>query len=778
MDTTSPAPASMPSPSPAKTAQTYAPASGERCQARLSRWLPAAFVAVLTTATLLRYGVPAIDIALFTAYLTLGLALPGVLIIRATYPGDRTLAEEIALGTALGYALEIFTYIPARALGLPLLVLAWPVATYTLFLTVPRLRGHWKGRPHRAAPVRWSWALALTIACLTVWSALSHFRTHALTWPEAGTSFPDMPFHLALIGEARHHLPLTVPMVDGEPLFYHWFVYAHFASASWITGIDPLVLLLRLGMLPMLAAFVVLTGATGRRVTGSWAGGLLTVAATICAAFPSLYLGTNGPFSWGGVPDLAWTSPTQTFGALLFAPIALLFLDILEKRRRDGGRWLLLAIFLSAVMGAKATYLPLLGAGLSAVVVVEAIRRRRPPWSAAGMLAMTAGCFLFAQFVLFGGAKQGLGVDPFSFMRTIWRELTGLGDGAEPPPATVAGITLVCLLCWVVAWCGALGLLSRPRLLVRPGTILMLGIGAAGFGGTLLLGHPSRSQLFFLWGAYPYLACVTVHGTLVLLRRARISPRTAMCWAGAGAVAAYLIPLLCGVRVPLGPGLPDTLLYRPYLALLVVGLLLVAVLIPARGALRAWALVTVMLAGIGLPADLHARVLSVADRIAGGAAGNAAATVTEPREIPQGALEAGRWLRARSDPGDLIATNAHCRWGYESPCDSGQAWVAALSERHVLVEGWLYTATNLSRWHEGLLPERLPFWDEERIRSNDAAFGEPSAAAVRYLRERYGVRWLFVDERRTGPASGIGDFAELRFRSGDCAVYRIPDGSA
>ncbi|MEU8385804.1 hypothetical protein [Streptosporangium sp. NPDC048865] len=49
---------------------------------------------------------------------------------------------------------------------------------------------------------------------------------------------------------------------------------------------------------------------------------------------------------------------------------------------------------------------------------------------------------------------------------------------------------------------------------------------------------------------------------------------------------------------------------------------------------------------------------------------------------------------------------------------------------------------------------------------------------MRLLRERYGVRWLFADERLTGPGSGIGGFAELRFRSGDCAVYRIPDGSA
>ncbi|MFC7649840.1 hypothetical protein ACFQX6_63025 [Streptosporangium lutulentum] len=34
----------------------------------------------------------------------------------------------------------------------PLLVLAWPLATYALFLAVPRLRKHWTGRPHPRPP--------------------------------------------------------------------------------------------------------------------------------------------------------------------------------------------------------------------------------------------------------------------------------------------------------------------------------------------------------------------------------------------------------------------------------------------------------------------------------------------------------------------------------------------------------------------------------------------------------------------------------------------------
>ncbi|MFB9682513.1 hypothetical protein, partial [Streptosporangium vulgare] len=278
MDTTSPAAAPVPSPSPAEIAQ--APESARRRPSRpgtsrLRRALPAICAAALTCAALLLYGVSATDLARFTAYLTLCLTLPGTLIIRATYRGERTPAEEIALGTALGYALEILTYLPARAMGLPLLVLAWPTTVYTLFLAVPRLRRHFNPHPHprtrprTPAPAWWSWALALTCAYLTLLSIARFFRGHALSWPALGTASVDMPFHLALIGELKHHLPPTVPMVNGEPLLYHWFVYTHFAAASHITGIEPLVLLFRLGMLPMMFALIVLLAMIARRLTGS-----------------------------------------------------------------------------------------------------------------------------------------------------------------------------------------------------------------------------------------------------------------------------------------------------------------------------------------------------------------------------------------------------------------------------------------------------------------------------------------------------------------------------
>ncbi|MBE3013297.1 hypothetical protein IL992_29550 [Microbispora sp. NEAU-D428] len=716
------------------------------------------------------YGVSASDLSAFATYLAVGLTLPGMLLIRCLYRGRRTLVEEIALGLALGYAIEVPAYIAARAAGLPLLVLAFPVGTYTLFLVVPRLRGHWKGGPRRASPLWWSWSIALVIVYLVVWSAATFFRANALTWPALALSHVDTPFHLSLIGELKHHLPPTVPAVAGEPLLYHWFVHAELAATSWVTGVEPVVLLLRLAMLPMLAALVVLVGVIALRVLESRPAALTAVLAALFMAAPSLHLGSNGVFTWGGIQDAAWISPSQTFGGVLFAPAVLLLIDILEDTDALGarrlGRWLLLAVFLVAVMGAKATYLPLLATGIAAVAGVEAMRRRRPPRPALIALGMTVTCLLFAQAVLFRGARQGLDFSPSSVSLHLWKEFTGRSDG--PPPAAVIGLSFLFLACWLFTWSGVLGLLGRPRLLMRPAIVVMTGMGTAGLGAALLLGNIHLNQLYFLRATYPYMAVVTVYGLVTAVRGSRASPLTVAGAAGLGVAAAYLIPLCCGVEIPLAPGRPPALVYLPYIALAAVLLPAGIVLIVRRGR-AGWALTLSMVAAIGLPAEAHARILAIVQGIAGARTEALAGPVTEP-SVPRGALAAARWLRGHSNPDDLVATNDHVRWADPNSCDSRHSWVSALTERRVLVEGWAYTAKNWDRLRPGQGPECTRFWDIARLRSNDAAFLTPSPESIRRLWTDYGVRWLFSDERHAGQ---MARYATVRFRSGDTAVYQI-----
>lgn len=753
----------------------------------MPRWLPAAALAALTAVVLSRFGVSARDIAVFAAYVALCLVVPGTLLVRALHRGERTLTEELSLGLAAGYAVEVLAYVAARWAGTPLMVLAWPAATYAAFAAVPRLRRHWRRPASLIRQPRWcSWGLALILAYAVAWSAVSVFRRQVLTWPGLGGSNIDMPYHLALIGELKHHMPPNTPNVAGEPLLYHWFAYAHMAAASWVTGVEPLVLLYRLAMLPVIAGLVVLVAMTGRRVTGSAAAGLAAALGVVFAGTPNLYEGdTFLALTWKGF--LAWTSPTQTFGAFLFAPVVVLLLDLLARPRagRDGregrGRWVLLGLLLIAVMGGKAPYLPLLAGALAALAVVQTVRHRRPPGVALTALAMTAACLGYAQLVLFGQARQGMAPVPLSLAQRTWAALTSQDLDARPPTGTLLAVTLLLVLSWGVVWCGALGLLVRPgtaggvRPLTRPPVLLMLGLGAVAFPAVLLIGHPHLSQLYFLQESVPYLTIAAVYGLLVLIRRSGPSWRAVAGAAAAGVAAAYLVRRLCAVVVPLPQGRPEGLLYLPYAVLAAaVGLAAVAAVPLGRPRrLRAWTLLLVAVTAAGAPAAWATRFLSFADGTGRGAAAAPAAPTNLPG--PRGLFEAGRWLRDHSAPGDLVATNAHCLWVAENPCDSRHFWVSALSERRVLVEGWVYTARIMSQWHPGVRVETLPFWDRARLRLNDAAFAAPTADVIRRLRDRYGVRWLFADERLTGSRPRLGDYAELRFRSGDYAVYHVPD---
>ncbi|WP_182874549.1 hypothetical protein [Microbispora sp. H10670] len=723
---------------------------------RLGRWLPAVTATAFAGGAAVLHGVSVRDLLVFAAYLAACVALPGTLLVRALYRGRRSLAEEIALGVALGYVAEVVVYAAARAAGAPLLVLAWPAATYAAVAASARLRRRVSRAPRTRAPLWWSWALSLAVMVLVAWSAVTFYRQAALTWPLMAAANVDLPYHLALIGELKHHMPPTVPVVAGEPLLYHWFVYAHLAAASWVTGIEPVVLLFRLGMLPVLAALVVLLTMIARRVAGSRAGALAAVAGTFFVAAPSLYLGAStGVFTWR---VLSWTSPSQTFGALLFAPVVLLVIELLE-RRGDAGRWVLLGAFLVGVMGAKATQLPLLAAGLTAVGAVEAARRRRLPRALLGAAAMTGACLLYAQFVLFGGARNGMVVDPLSLMRFTWGELTGRpGSGAAP-----LGGALLYALCWTVVWFGAAGLVGRSRAPMGPGPLLLTGMGAAGLGAVVVFGHCQMSQIYFLAGVIPYLAIVAVRGLSEVRARARLSKTAVTLAVGTGVLVEVLLRVVSGVVVPLEPGLPEVLLFRPYAAL-AVAVASAALVLLVRGWARArvWAFVVFMVSAVGLPGAWIARAVPY-----GGGGGAAAHRSGAPAEaVPAGTVAAARWLRAHSDPGDLVATNAHCRWGYRNPCDNRHLWLAALAERRVLVEGWTYTSSNMARWHPGLPVQNIPFWDRERLRDNDAAFLAPSPAASRRLRDRYGVRWL-VFERLGGIPGGAP-----AYRAGDYTIYR------
>ena len=237
---------------------------------RSSGWVPAAILGLATIAVLAAYGTPILEMAIFGVYIVVGIALPGMLWVRRLRGRAAHLSEDIALGLAVGYCLEIAAYVIARAVGVPLLFLLWPALTLLAFVALPSLRQYWRGSGERA-PAWWSWSPALLLGYVLVYSAGTFFAQHHLSGTD--TPYVDMPYHLALIGELRHHVPPSIPYVSGVPLAYHWFYYAEAAATSWATGIEPATLLYRLSGLPFFAAFAVLTAQAARRLTGGWWAG-------------------------------------------------------------------------------------------------------------------------------------------------------------------------------------------------------------------------------------------------------------------------------------------------------------------------------------------------------------------------------------------------------------------------------------------------------------------------------------------------------------------------
>jgi len=91
----------------------------------------------------------------------------------------------------------------------------------------------------------------------------------------------------------------------------------------------------------------------------------------------------------------------------------------------------------------------------------------------------------------------------------------------------------------------------------------------------------------------------------------------------------------------------------------------------------------------------------------------------------------------------------------------------------VLVEGWAYSNHALRIYAAtGVNPSLIPFWDRELLAANDAAFTQPSAAVIERLR-RYGVRWLYADNRAGKVSPNLMQYVRLRQATLDATIYEI-----
>ncbi len=758
-----------------ETPPTGPVAAGTR--GRVAAFAPGVTAVLVVAAILLASGVPAIDLLRYAGYALWGVLLPGTLVYRALRGTRHSLLDDLVWGAALGLALEVAAYVTFSATGLRGLLWCWPVLVVAPFLAVGRLRRHWRPTGGAPVPLAWAWAVAAGTVWLAVYIAAVFVSLEPIDPKADHYYFVDLNYLLSLAGEAKHHFPPHAPQVAGEPLLYHWFSAAHMASASLVSGVALPAVFYGLAVPALAVVLVPMLALAGWRVTGRpWVG---VVAVGLTFVVGELAVGTF--FFLGDITKyIIWSSPSQTYSYLSTIPLLVLIADAVRDRRpvRSGGwgRWALMALFALQASGSKASGIPVLLAGLAVASLVDLVRRRRIAAPVLLSAAVLTTAYLIATAVLFRFESHGLRISPGATVELL------LGNPALRP-------TWKNVVIWLAA-VGAFALFMLVRLAGiwfaarygRPwGTIewFLLGTLVAGVGAALVIRHPSWSQMFFLRSAWPAGAILSALGAVLLVERHRVPPR----WVALGVGAAATVALAVGAAVevlepwPGGP-LPGQAMAPIY------GVVAILLAVAAVGAVgwhlaRRWigapagagavaALALVLVAGLPiLPHDMYA-----SQRFGPAGSNPSAASRVGPTET---ALAA--WVRANVGVDEVIATNEHCLGPNEPGCLKLQFWFSAYTERRVLVGGWGYVPRAIvDSARTGVAFGRTEFWDQRLLADNDAVFTAPTAENTRLLRERYGVRWLYVN-RRSGPEPpALADYADLRFTIGDYAIYELRPG--
>lgn len=732
--------------------------------AALAIWLMAGHASGDSIVALLRFWV-------------FGLTLPGFILWRLASPFRHNLIEDVAAGSLVGVSILLLVYMAVAPLGLQQWAWLWAVPVLVVAVSVPSWRRRVTSKVERPVHPLTAWLIVLACA-LPLYGTGRYRNLVPAPYTDARSNSPDMAFHQALSASAKYDFPLQAPYVSGEQMDYHYFWHQFIAATSWATGVNLTDLVYTIGWVPLLIAGTALVFALTDRLAPSsrWAGPLAIAVASVggtVSAYPQASLLSEGLMNY------VWGSPTQNLGGALIVLLAIIGIDLLRGRSAPSA-WVMFVVIATAASGSKATVLPLVICGLALVVFVRLCYGRLA--RAAVLIAVVlGGLFAASIVVVFGMHSSGLAVKP-------WVTFAKIGIYpliAEPLPSGqldhsamwISGIT-ACLGLIL----GSAGLLvltgTAARWFRDPGMIFLVGISIAGFSAMVLTDQPGTSQLYFHRTAVPVIAAFAAAGVWMLVfwfadKRSELVVLASVLGGVGATAAARAIVDPKPFRQADGSltGLIGPWVWTIGLLLLVAGVVTALWKFGhRRGRPSRIALASFVLAGMG--AGLFLPVQAMAEY---------KPVVLAPQTDKQllgpttSQAEAAIWLRDHAAPGELIATNAHCAMKNTIGCDARHFWISALSERHVLIEGWAYTNTlNDLVAGTGMGPNSLPFWDQPRLQDNDIVFVAPTRDNLRVLREKYGVRWLYADPTQTIVSSALNSLATLRFEASDALVYELP----
>jgi hypothetical protein len=735
------------------------------------RWAPFVFTVLFMAAVLLQAQTAPLDLLRYAAYVVLAVVLPGTLVYRSLRRHPFTLVEDVAMGAAVGLALELAAWALFSVLGIRGWVFLWPVLVLIPYAVVPALRRHWVVRGYRAVPLGWSWTIAGVICFFTVYLAVVFLDRNPILPTSDGTlQYLDLPYQLSLAGEATHRFPVDLPQAAGEPLYYHWFAYVHMAMTAMVGHIDLPVVALRLAI-PALCAFtVLLTGVVGWRVSRRPLAG--AVAAILFFAVGEFNFTDPFQFLFGSqVTFVIWHGMSMIYSWALLVAVIAPMAEIVRRGMShvDGvpamgrGAYGVAAILLVASSGAKASSLPVVLGAIAFTFVALLIADRRVPWSTVWFGLLAVGAQVFAVAVIFRFQTYGVSIGPLQGLKPYWADAHGAAV-----PLVVLGVFAAFLLNMQLRTFGIAPLLWKRRLRLEPEQWLLLGGGLAGPAIYLVFSQPSSGNQYFTRSGFAFAVILSAWGFAEVYERARLS-RAGALWLGG--FAALFAVLTIWAQLEFAQPQPAGDAFTPLVSLLTWAGVLAVIGVVGALAWRLWGASFPGLRGRGAVVLLTAILVAgapglIMDEVKSARYPNGGAYAPVP--LPKSRVDAARYVLQHSAPTDVVATNVHCLQMYGDICDPRSFWLSAYSERSVLVEGWGFAP------RQSLGDPFAPFWDQAKLKLNDEAFSAPSASLLSQLRDRYDVHWLVVDRQVAPESPQLAAYASKVYDNGRVAVYHLP----
>lgn len=742
---------------------------------------PASLVLVVALAIWVVGGVSAGDIALFLVYEAVFVALPGAAVLWALRGRRCGFLETVALGGAVGSALEVLAFSASAAVGLRGLYLLYPVMAIAVGALVISKRGAAGRSGPTDAPLsgRLVWTTAVVLSLGLVYLAVMFLPQTPLPSGSLSVAYsPDFVYQISKTAEVMFHWPPTNPGLSGVPLPYEWFVFFHMAAVSQVTHIGIPAIALRLNFIPTTVVIGCQLLLIGRALTGAaWTG---VVAIVVVFLLGPLDLTTDSraaPAFFSIFSNQLWDSWTFLFGLMFFLALLVLMAERLQPapgRLRTGiPYWVLVTLLMIGASGAKATVLPVLIVGTALFVAVSLISRRPVPRAAFGMLALELVVFVATFFIIYRGGAAATGFDPLA---PLGRTLPVI-DASNPAVPLALRVVLLPfaytagLAGMLLPLAGALYLLRRRHRDALHALSLCLCMLVGGVVIANTFHQTGYSELYFETTGYVAgavataaglrLAWMDAGGAITLSRRAVV-----IAFVGWMAVL-ILVATVTALTLRNAPAEVTT-----YSVLGAGALLFIAVrrLLGGRHGRATSGLIALGLIPL-LAASALASPFELAPTI-GRVLTGSDITVSKPdpqkvRGLTPDVLAALRWLENHTSVDIVFAVSNH--WIDPDDQDGRYYYYSAFSERQVFVEGY-----DANRYQINTSLTTKEGADYARRKAlNDDVFNSADTNALGVLTKQYSVRFLFIDRVHADAAPAVLQLGTVVFSNADAIIVAV-----